>query len=171
LSLIGEWNGQLEDYLVKFLRACLGTGYVPAIWSQVKEVFIPKPSRNSYSGPRDVRPISLKSFLLKTMERLVDRFSGMNFWLLCHYIPINMYTRLGNLWKWPFINSFGWKRHLTNQKTAICVFLDKERAFNNTSYDSMCAAFFKHVVNYTIVWWMRVILEGCLAAATLSGYS
>jgi hypothetical protein len=57
------------------------------------------------------------------------------------------------------------------QKTALCVFLDTERAFNNTSYDSMCAAFFKRVVNYTIVWWMRVILESCLAAATLSGYS
>jgi hypothetical protein len=35
-------------------------------------VFKPKPGRNSYSGPRDYRPISLTSFLLKTMERLVD---------------------------------------------------------------------------------------------------
>jgi hypothetical protein len=38
------------------------------------------------------------------------------------------------------------------QERALCVFLDIERAFNNTSYDSMCAALFKHVVNYTIVW-------------------
>jgi len=37
-------------------------------------VFIPKPGRNSYSGPRDYRPISLTLFLLKTMERLVDRY-------------------------------------------------------------------------------------------------
>jgi len=50
------------------------TGYVPAMWRQVKVVFIPKPSRNYYCGPRDFRPISLTSFLLKTMERLVDRF-------------------------------------------------------------------------------------------------
>jgi len=32
------------------------------------------PGRNTYSGPRDYRPISLTSFLLKTMERLVDRY-------------------------------------------------------------------------------------------------
>jgi len=37
-------------------------------------MFIPKPGRNSSSGPRDYRPISLTSFILKTMERLVDRY-------------------------------------------------------------------------------------------------
>jgi len=37
-------------------------------------VFIPKPSSSSYCGPSDFRPISLTSFLLKTMERLLDRF-------------------------------------------------------------------------------------------------
>jgi len=51
--------------------------FVPAwrlgmFWHQVKVVFIPKPGRNCYCGPRDFRPISLTSFLLKTMERLVD---------------------------------------------------------------------------------------------------
>jgi hypothetical protein len=60
-------------YLVRIFRTCLATGYVPAIWRQVKVVIIPKPGRNSYSGPRDYRPISLTSFLLKAMERLVDR--------------------------------------------------------------------------------------------------
>jgi hypothetical protein len=46
---------------------------VPPAWRQVK-VFIPKPGRNTYCGPKDYRPISLTSFLLKTMERLVDRY-------------------------------------------------------------------------------------------------
>jgi len=50
---------------------CLDTGHVPTIWLQVKLVFIPKADRNSCIGPR---PINLTSFLLKTMERLVDRF-------------------------------------------------------------------------------------------------
>ena len=61
-------------YLVSIFRACLATGYVPAIWRQVKVVFIPKPGRSTFSGPRDYRPISLTLFLLKAMERLVDRY-------------------------------------------------------------------------------------------------
>jgi hypothetical protein len=32
------------------------------------------PSRNSYTGVRYFRPISLTSFVLKTVERLVDRY-------------------------------------------------------------------------------------------------
>ena len=39
-----------------------------------KVVFISKPDRNTYSGPRDYRPISLTSFSLKPMERLMDRY-------------------------------------------------------------------------------------------------
>jgi hypothetical protein len=49
-------------------------GYVPTAWHQVKVVFMPKPSRDSYSGPKNYRPISLTTFMLKTMERLIDRF-------------------------------------------------------------------------------------------------
>ena len=60
--------------LIRIFRTCLATGFVPAAWREVKVVFIPKPGRSSYYGPRDYRPISLTSFLLKTMERLVDRF-------------------------------------------------------------------------------------------------
>jgi hypothetical protein len=37
-------------------------------------VFIHKHGRNSYSGLRDYRHMSLTSFLLMTMERLVVRY-------------------------------------------------------------------------------------------------
>jgi len=50
------------------------TGYVPTIWRLVKVVFTPKSVRTSYGGSRDFRSISFTLFLLKTMERLVDRF-------------------------------------------------------------------------------------------------
>jgi len=73
-ALLQEGREILIPYLVKMFRACLAMGHVPAIWRQVKVVFIPKPRRSSYCGPRDFRPISLTSFLLKTMDRLVDRF-------------------------------------------------------------------------------------------------
>jgi hypothetical protein len=67
-------------YLIRIFRACLAMGYVPATRRQVKVVFIPKPGRNSYTGPRDFRPISLTSFLLKTMEWLVDKiYKGWSF--------------------------------------------------------------------------------------------
>jgi len=61
---------------------------------------------------------------------------------------------------------------MTNeQDTALGVVLDTEMSFNNTSNDSMCAAIFKHEMDYTIIQWITATLEGRLAAATLSGFS
>ena len=73
-ALLQQGREIVIPYLIRIFRACLAKGYVPAIWCQVKVVFIPKPGSNSYTGPRDFRPISLTSFLLKIMERLVDRY-------------------------------------------------------------------------------------------------
>ena len=62
-TLLQEERKVLIPYLDKIFRACLANGYVPAIWRQVKVVFIPKPGKNSYGGPNDFRPISHISFL------------------------------------------------------------------------------------------------------------
>ena len=74
-ALLQERREDAIPYLARTFRACLSSSYVPAIWRQVKVVFImPKPIRNFYSGRRDFRSLSLTSFLLKTMERMVDRY-------------------------------------------------------------------------------------------------
>jgi hypothetical protein len=57
--------------LCKILTACLAFGYFPKAWQKVRVIFIPKPGRSSYELAKSFRPISLTSFLLKTMERLV----------------------------------------------------------------------------------------------------
>ena len=59
--------------LIKIFRACIATGYVPYMWCKTRVVFIPKPGRGDYTKAGSFRPISLTSFLLKTLERLVGR--------------------------------------------------------------------------------------------------
>jgi hypothetical protein len=73
-ALLQEGRRIVVFYLARNFLACLATGCDPAIWSQVKVTFIPKTGRSSCSGPRDFRLTSLTSFLLKTMEKLVDGF-------------------------------------------------------------------------------------------------
>jgi hypothetical protein len=43
------------------------------------------------------------------------------------------------------------EKALDQQEIALGIFLDIEGAFNNTSYDFMCAALAKHGVDYTII--------------------
>jgi len=68
-------------------------------------VFIPKPGGSSFCGPRDFRLINLISFLLKIMERVVDRFLRDEILALRPLHHNNMHTRLGNIWKRPFASS------------------------------------------------------------------
>ena len=58
--------------LSKILRACLATGFVPSFWQEVRVVFIPKAGRALLGKVKDFRPISLTSFILKLMEKVVD---------------------------------------------------------------------------------------------------
>jgi hypothetical protein len=73
-ALLQERWEILVPYLVRIFHMGLANGYVPTAWHQVKVVFIPTPSKDTYGGPKDYRPISLTLFLLKTMERLADIF-------------------------------------------------------------------------------------------------
>jgi hypothetical protein len=45
--------------------------YVPVRWKLSKVIFIPKPGKKSYNEVRAFRPISLMSFLFKTLEKAV----------------------------------------------------------------------------------------------------
>jgi len=63
------------------------------------------------------------------------------------------------------------EKALDHQETALGAFLDIEASFNNICYDTMCDALLRHGSDYTIVRWIRATLEGCVAVATLNGFS
>jgi len=53
-----------------------------------------------------------------------------------------------------------------DQQESLGVFLDVEGAYNNTSYDSICAALVKLGVDHTIVQCINATQEGCLTVVT-----
>ncbi len=46
-------------------------GYVPQKWRRSKVVFIPKPGKEAYAKAKSFRPITLTSFIFKTLESVV----------------------------------------------------------------------------------------------------
>jgi hypothetical protein len=73
LTLLQQGWEIIIPYLVRIFCACLAMGYGPTTWHPVEVKFIPKPGRSSYTRPRNFRPIWLKMFFLKTVERFTDR--------------------------------------------------------------------------------------------------
>ena len=62
----------LAGKLLMLLRASLALGYIPVSWRHTSVVFIPKPGK-SLTQAKSLRPISLMSFILKIVEKLIDR--------------------------------------------------------------------------------------------------
>jgi hypothetical protein len=63
----------LVPHLCRIYRASRAYGFIPKAWRQVKVMFIPKPGKSDYTKAKVYHPISLSPFLLKTMEKIVDR--------------------------------------------------------------------------------------------------
>ena len=65
---------RLTPWLKELYTGIINLSYIPTKWRETKVVFIPKAGKPSHIGPKDFRPISLSSFLLKTLERLIDSY-------------------------------------------------------------------------------------------------
>ncbi|KAI0260789.1 hypothetical protein BGY98DRAFT_929580, partial [Russula aff. rugulosa BPL654] len=70
-ALIQKVMASIMPVIVEIFKASLYFGYIPKLWREVKVVFIQKAGRACHSVAKDYRPISLSSFMLKTLERLV----------------------------------------------------------------------------------------------------
>ena len=156
-------------YLVRIFCACLATGYVPAIWRQVKVVFIPKPGRDTYSRPRDYKPISFTSFLLKPMERLVDRYLRDEALTIVPLHPNQHAYQAGKSVETALHQLVVWvEKALDQQELALVAFLDTEGAFNKPAMTPCAMLSSRMVLNTPSCDGSKPSLEGRLAVATLN---
>ena len=75
-ALLQQAGENLIRFLCRLFRVSLAAGIIPNAWRAVKVVFIPKPGRIDHTKAKDMRPISLSSFILKTLEKLVNVHVG-----------------------------------------------------------------------------------------------
>ena len=122
------------------LRASVAIGYIPMSWRHTRVVFIPKPGK-PLTQAKSLRPISLMSFMLRTLEKLLDR-----------------HIRGGGLVENPLHqNQFAYRtgtskdtalyqvvqrleKCLEHKEIALGAFLDIEGAFDNTFFDAIIMA-------------------------------
>jgi hypothetical protein len=169
-ALLQQGEELIAPHLCRIYRACLAYGFIPTAWRQVKVTFIPKPGKLDYTDAKAYRPISLSSFLLKTMEKLVERYirdDSLRKYPLHHNEHAyqtgkctetalhNVVTRIENA--------------IEHRDIALGAFLDIEGAFYRTSFDIIKQAAERHGIDPTICRWICAMLESRNIKATLSG--
>ncbi|XP_020285272.1 uncharacterized protein LOC109855434 [Pseudomyrmex gracilis] len=128
----------------------------PRAWSGTRVIFIPKPGRNGYISTKDFRPISLTSFVLKTLERLIDGFFK-NGPLLTHPLASSQYAyREGRSTDTALHHLVsGVEKQLEAKEYALGVFLDIEGAFDSTSYDVIGDSMTRHDIPAALADWIQ----------------
>jgi len=173
--LLREGLGALLGPLTRVLRASIALRHIPQAWNGVRVVFIPKPGKNGHILAKDFRPISLTSFILKTLERLVDRFLKSGPLLRRTLAPSQYAYREGKSTDTALHHLVSEvETQLEAKGYALGVFIDIEGAFDSTSNKSIKEAMTKHEVPEALVDWTQNMLTSrdltvSLGKATVGG--
>ncbi|XP_039298083.1 uncharacterized protein LOC120354713 [Nilaparvata lugens] len=156
--------------LCELFRASLAYGYIPQAWCLSRVVFIPKRGRADYSTAKSFCPINLTSFLLKTLERLVERH------LRKVVLPYTLLHRKQHAYQpgkscetalHQLVSRV--EASLAAREIALCAFMDIEGTFDNVTYKAMVRAVQGHGVEPAICSWAEAILCSRLIMADLQG--
>ena len=64
-------NEKAVIFLTALYKMSVRTQQVPSCWRKMDVILIPKPGKEDYSSPKSYRPITLSSFVLKGLERIM----------------------------------------------------------------------------------------------------
>ncbi len=158
----------IKRLICELLRASVALGYIPTAWRVSKVVFIPKRGRSDYSKAKAFRPISLSSFILKTLERLVDRFLRDRV-LLGQPLHRKQHAYQAGKSCMSALNDLVSRAEdaLDCKEIALCAFLDIEGAFDNISHDAIIRAAKERGTHPVISRWLDALLQSRSIKSTL----
>ena len=159
----------LLPHYQKIFKACLTYGYVPNGWGESKAIFLPKPGKTTYQEAKSYRMISLTSFQLKWMERLILEHINRT---------KNIQERLNN-------KQFGFRpgcstetalHHATNKmekaihdgQFALAIYADIENAFPTVSFEGITKALHKLQLPKGIIRWINYMTRNRSLTATIN---
>ena len=132
--------------------------------------FIPKPGKANCTEAKAYCLISLMSFMLKTMEKLVDRHITDEILRLRHLHRYQFAYQPGKFTETALHYVITcMEEAVENREVTFGAFLDIEEAFDSTSYSIIIEAAKRHGLEDTICWWISFMLGKRKIMATHAG--
>jgi ribonuclease HI len=171
-ALLQRGKEILLPHLSKLFKASLTLSYIPESWSKVNVCFIPKPGKPSYLNPKAYRPISLMSFVLKTLEKLIEKHIRETI-LETRPLHANQFAyqvgKSTDLALHCLVSKM--EKTIHNKEYALEAFLDIEGAFDNTSFGVIERSLENFNLNPLLIRWIQNMLDGRRVRAETSGES
>ena len=151
---------QMMPLLRNIFRASLALEYIPVAWREVRLVFIPKAGKQDTSEAKAYRPISLTSFFLKSLEKMID-IHIRNSVLTRHPLAAEQHAYQAGKSTETALHTIVRKieNTLAVGQVLMCTFLDVQGAFDNTNFEVLKNATIGRGVNPVIVGWTVHMLK------------
>lgn len=148
--------GMLENITCAY-RESVESGVVPYPWTQMKVCFIPKVGKESYNNPKAYRPITLSSYILKGLERILQ-------WFITNKIQQPLYNQhaycLGYSCETAISEVVTYiEKGLHEKLDVVAVSLDCSGAFDNIKFTSACNAMQQHALPEQLILWYKNLLQ------------
>ncbi|XP_075974068.1 uncharacterized protein LOC142975223 [Anticarsia gemmatalis] len=156
-----QWQkDETIKHLLPIYRACIAFKYIPKLWRKAKVVFLPKPGKEDYTHAKAFRPISLTSFLLKTLERLVDIYLRDGVLKNNPLHPQQHAYRKGKSTE-SALHKVVHKIEsaFTNKASTLASFIDIEGAFDKTMHNSIKHALQRLKVEPVLTGWITELVS------------
>ena len=150
----------IKKHYQKLFRACLRYGYVPKAWRTGSGIFLPKPGKNSYLEPKSFRMITLTSFQLKWLERLVLFHLNEDLDFQSNLISTQYGFRTGVSTE-TALHEFVLRveQNLVKKRVSLGIFLDIVGAFDNVTFDSVSASLRELEVPAWLIRWIDFMIR------------
>ena len=133
--------------------------YTPLPWREGRVVFIPKPGKATYQIPKSFRPITLTSFIFKTLEKLINWHLDIT-----HFQTNPLHTkqfafRVGRSCDEALsLVTDKIERGQANKIMVLGVFLDIQGAFDNVqTQDAIASLYRRGIPDHFIQWYEQYI--------------
>jgi ribonuclease HI len=156
--------------LTTLYHASITLHYVPLDWRRSRVIFIPKPGKETYANPRSFRPITLSSFIVKTLERLIA-WELETTTLRTNPLSASQHAfRKGRSTESALSNMMEYIEYaLANGFYALGVFLDIQGAFDNIKPSSITAGMQDKRMDGSIIKWYSHYLRNRAVEVTYKG--
>ena len=153
------WN-QLKRYYHIVFQACLRHSYVPLAWKEGTGIFLPKPGKESYFEAKSFRMITLTSFQLKWLERLVLYHVNEDNNVQAK-LSASQYGFRAGVSTETALQEFLCRieRCLVRKKPALGFFFDIVGAFDNVTFRSFVAALRGLGMSKILTSWIETLLR------------
>ena len=165
------WDVLSPIYLA-ICRASLKLGHIPKIWQKAKGAFIPKPGKDSYNSAKSFRLITLTSFQLKVMERMIYWYLNSNLGI-DRLISKNQHGFRAGKSTESALHQLVTRieRTIVGGEYALGIFLDIEGAFDNVSFKTIIEALNRAQLPLIIVRWINALLRSRTVTVTVQSKS